>query len=375
MWCKKILNQLTLKVIQEERQSAIDFLEDIFYQLSILSVTEYVVQSSLEDPDGNFIPLIPKLRKNSISELLLFGLIDNMYKKFDRVEDNSIPVAAFARQLLGLSLVFMKIAEDDAIWIADFKELWRSRRVIRLLGFENQNLDSLNLIRLNFKPDENNWRPNYFEAILQDVIALERSIFSELKQSLRIDFDNLLEIYSRKENAHLLTEFLDYSQDLLLIDEGDAFSEFNKKIKDFRDFHGFFEILPRAEVICLMKGLVINARSLDPDLQNLEPYHHLSLLLTIEELETLLVELEQSMFIEPANIKSRTTVMPQLLEIKRDVPQAVESAEISDYTRNLKLFKLKDSETRGLDSSDKLSGQNEIIYCENPDISDSCIVV
>lgn len=176
MWYEDLLNLLTHKVIEVEQNNAKKFLNVLLKDAA---------QSPLEAQ-------------------MILGLIERMYKKYDQVKNNSVKLADFTRDLLGLTLIYAKYSSDAAVWNEDLKGIWSNTEMMKFLGYTSNNFNEL--------------RP--------EIVALEMSKLIELNYSFKIDFNYLLMILSRKEFTYLIRSIYCYFDPLLILDENELFTMF-----------------------------------------------------------------------------------------------------------------------------------------------------
>lgn len=299
MWYQKILTPLTQKVIKADQARAQYFVENIFYQLSVITSYQIDPKNVQNRLHGILTPLPALTNEHGIPELLLLGLIDTMYKRFDGMEDGSVSLADFARHLLGLTLIFTKVSFDTAIWLEDFKFIWSSKKMIRYLGYT----------------------VNDFKIINRDILELEKTTFTDLNQSISIDYNNLLQIFSKKEFRQLLPHILDDLEHLLLLDDGELYTEFHNKIKDIMDFNSLLEVLPGKKVIRLIRALVTMPQNPNSALRTSGNFEHLLVLEREDKPTKLTLQEENLTWVEQDKIKSS-------------------SNRINSYAGNLRIFKL-----------------------------------
>ena len=89
MWYEELLISLTSKVFHHKRKAARYFIEELFLFLDTL-----------------YQPLPIEL---------LLGVNEKMYAKYSLRRNNSVHLAAFTRDLLGLSILYIKITDDHFI--------------------------------------------------------------------------------------------------------------------------------------------------------------------------------------------------------------------------------------------------------------------
>lgn len=176
MWYQELLKVLISKINNAEQKNTEAFLTLLFKKITKSS--------------GGLIP-----------PLVLFGLIDKMYKKYGSLEEGSVPLKSFARDITGLSLILVKAASDSPVWNKDFS--LKHRVILSALG--------LSTPRAGFKPrtrglkskiyEDDGWSddelPDTIEKVpdfKSKIIFLETKIYEAWDYDLTVDFDTLLSI-------------------------------------------------------------------------------------------------------------------------------------------------------------------------------------
>ncbi|KTD33218.1 DNA repair protein [Legionella nautarum] len=174
MWYQKVLEELVPKIEKKQQKQAKEFLA-IFFK-------------GLQECSGEPIP-----------PLVLFGLIDKMYKKYGSQEEESVDLTSFARDLTGLSLILMKAAFDLALFNEDFSYIKQSKIRQPVLGFNISKAKRQSKV-LKSRPDDD-WGDEELPDTIEDVSGFFPKLeFLEIKTlqawdyDLTVDFDHLLSI-------------------------------------------------------------------------------------------------------------------------------------------------------------------------------------
>lgn len=113
MWYYKLLCALIFKVEEKERRAANSFL------IAILSKVDRIFAASKTEP---------------VPPLVYLALVDKMYKTYGQVADESVKLEDFTRELFTLVLILSKSADDDHIYIKNFKRIIRDQDKLKTLG-------------------------------------------------------------------------------------------------------------------------------------------------------------------------------------------------------------------------------------------------
>lgn len=182
MWYKQVLKPLIARVHRQDQEKAEQFLNQIFQQTRYFTLGEPILAG------------------------FLLNLICSLYKYYENLENYSVKLCDFTRDLLGFSLIYIKNFNDEALSSKDFQ------------------LNAHMLECLNY-PVENT------RILMQELYALEINTLIKLDYSMRTDFDFFLKIIDKNEFYPLRNAIQNDFKDLLAFDEGKIFSEFFSKLE------------------------------------------------------------------------------------------------------------------------------------------------
>lgn len=180
MWYKVLLNYLIAKVTDSKQKQAVKFLNVLLSELLAL--------------DGESIPA-----------LVLLGVIDKMYRKYNRAKPSSIELVDFARDLYILSIVHTKKCYDENIFIKSFDRINTVPEMKEILGF-----------------------PNYsWKYLRKELRNLEFKILDDIDYSFEPDLDHILEILSTQNSDLIKSVVFEFR---FLINKSRPFDLFIEKV-------------------------------------------------------------------------------------------------------------------------------------------------
>lgn len=168
MWYYELLHALIFKVEEQERYAAHSFLVTIISQLD-----EIFEASHIE-------PVHPQI---------YLGLVDKMYKQYNHAENGSIPLRQFTRELFALAIILSKAADDEKIYIDDFKKIIKYPTNLQILGFSKT-------------------------TAIQEITNLEITQLVKMNYNVNPDLDHVLEILNQQKSVHLHLGLITYFQSL-----------------------------------------------------------------------------------------------------------------------------------------------------------------
>lgn len=196
MWYAKLLSPLTSKVFHNKRKAAQYFIEKLFFFLDTL-----------------YQPLPIEL---------LLGINEKMYAKYSLRRNNSVHIAAFTRDLLGLSLLYIKITDDHLIKNSIFIDFINQKRMFDALNFGNDK---------RFARKTPLARINLVERIILKKFTVIDTSNPLHKNSLEVDLAHILMIVTQRKSLQLVEEMLNYFQPFIpicypYIEKNDKFGHF-----------------------------------------------------------------------------------------------------------------------------------------------------
>ncbi|KTC87822.1 MULTISPECIES: hypothetical protein [Legionella] len=246
MWYQKILEELILKINEEQQKQAKEFLALFFKGLQ-------------------------QCAQESIPPLVLFGLIDKMYKKYSSQEEGSVELTSFARDLTGLSIILMKAAFDPAIWTEDFSYL-RQSAIQSALGL-NTSSKAKPKTKVLKSREIDDWGDDELPPTIEEVSGflsqlefLEIKTLQAWKYNLTVDFDHLLSILISNHSVVDPAIFIHCKQGFTGVSE--EFDEFICKLR----------LMLAARVYIKQGNLDMLQRLLHPDTYNDDTLKLLTLL-------------------------------------------------------------------------------------------------
>lgn len=196
MWYEELLISLTSKVFHHKRKAARYFIEELFLFLDTL-----------------YQPLPIEL---------LLGVNEKMYAKYSLRRNNSVHLAAFTRDLLGLSILYIKITDDHLIKNSIFTDFINQERMVAALNFGNDK---------RFTRKAPLARINLIERIILKNFTVIDSSNPLHKNSLEVDLAHVLMIVTQRKSHQLIEAMLNSFQPFIpicypYIEKNDKFGHF-----------------------------------------------------------------------------------------------------------------------------------------------------
>lgn len=196
MWYEELLMSLTSKVFHHKRKAARYFIEKLFLFLDTL-----------------YQPLPIEL---------LLGVNEKMYAKYGLRRNNSVHLAAFTRDLLGLSILYIKITDDHLIKNTIFIDFINQERMFAALNFGNDK---------RFARKAPLARINLIERIILKKFTVIDTSNPLHKNSLEVDLAHILMIVTQRKSLQLIEAMLNSFQPFIpicypYIEKDDKFGHF-----------------------------------------------------------------------------------------------------------------------------------------------------
>lgn len=222
MWYEELLIPLTSKIFYKKRKTAArHFIEKLFLFL-----------------DALFQPLPVEIP---------LGIIEKMHAKYGSRRNNSVHIAAFTRDLLGLSILYLKMTSDYIIKTSTFIAFIDQEEEFRALSFARDK---------RFAKKTSQGMINLLERItLKKFTVIDKSNPLH-KNSLEVDLTHILLIVTKRKSLPLLDTMLNYFQPVVPIcypyrEENDKFGDFIMELYRLKNqleiqaiAEGFYEAEP-----------------------------------------------------------------------------------------------------------------------------------
>ena len=206
MWYEQLLKQLIVSKIKDKEQAkGIEFLDLFFKQYHMVS--------------GETVP-----------PLALLGLLDKLYKKYEPLENKTVELTPFARDLTFLGIILLKASFDDAIWNSDFD--FTHPTILSALGIDL----SANIAAHQVNPVNNDWGDielptdiSQISGLKAKINFLERITWKAWHYDISLDFGHTLDTII-KNKPDLIPEIVEYYKSFA--SKSDVFDEFICKLKE-----------------------------------------------------------------------------------------------------------------------------------------------